>query len=58
MDRLNAALRIAVGSDNLKQRMEDLGSIPATDEELSPQYVRELVRGDIARFRKLLAAAK
>src|SRR3979411_1161471 len=34
--RLNAALRAAVASDALQARMDDLGSIPATGEELSP----------------------
>jgi len=56
--KLNAALRAAVASDNLQKRMDGLGSIPATDDELTPQYVRELVKGDIEKFRKLLTETK
>ena len=56
--RLNAALRAAVASDALLERMDDLGSIPATGEELSPQYVAKLVPTEIERFRKLLAEKK
>ena len=56
--RLNAALRTAVASDALQGRMDDLGSIPATGEELSPQYVAKLVPAEIDKFRKLLAEKK
>jgi tripartite-type tricarboxylate transporter receptor subunit TctC len=56
--RLNAALRAAVASDALQARMDDLGSIPATGEELSPQYVAKLVPAEIDKFRKLLADKK
>jgi tripartite-type tricarboxylate transporter receptor subunit TctC len=56
--RLNAALRAAVASDALQKRMDDLGSIPATGDELTPQYVSRLVPAEIEKFRKLLAPAK
>ena len=56
--QLNAALRTAVASDALHGRMDDLGSIPATGEELSPQYVAKLVPAEIEKFRKLLAEKK
>jgi len=56
--RLNAALRAAVASDALQARMDDLGSIPATGEELSPDYVAKLVPAEIDKFRKLLAENK
>lgn len=56
--RLNAALRVAVASDNLQKRMDDLGSIPAAGEELSPTYVATLVPREIEKFRKLLGDAK
>ena len=56
--RLNAALRVAVASDTLQKRMDDLGSIPATGDELSPAYVSTLVPHEIEKFRKLLADGK
>jgi tripartite-type tricarboxylate transporter receptor subunit TctC len=56
--KLNAALRQAVASDALQARMDDLGSIPATGDELSPQYVAKLVPAEIDKFRKLLAEKK
>jgi tripartite-type tricarboxylate transporter receptor subunit TctC len=55
IDRLNAALRTAVKSDALQKRMDDLGSIPATDEEMSPDYVARLVPAEIEKYKKLLA---
>jgi tripartite-type tricarboxylate transporter receptor subunit TctC len=56
--RLNAALREAVGSERLQQRMDDLGSIPAAGEELSPDYVSALVPREMEKFRKLLSGSK
>lgn len=56
--RLNAALRIAVASDSLQKRMDDLGSIPAAGEELSPAYVSALVPREVGKFRKLLGDAR
>jgi len=53
--RLNAALRTAVKSEALQKRMDDLGSIPATDEEMSPEYLARLVPAEVEKFRKLLA---
>jgi len=56
--RLNAALRTAIASDALQGRMDDLGSIPATGDEMSPQYVAKLVPAEIDKFRNLLAERK
>jgi tripartite-type tricarboxylate transporter receptor subunit TctC len=55
IDKLNAALRTAVKSEALQKRMDDLGSIPATDEEMSPGYVARLVPAEIEKYKKLLA---
>jgi tripartite-type tricarboxylate transporter receptor subunit TctC len=54
--KLNAALRAAVASEALQKRMDDLGSIPANNEEMSPEYVSRLVPAEIEKFRKLLTA--
>src|SRR5260370_252072 len=56
--RLNAALRAAVASDALQARMDDLGSIPATGERLSPGSVPKLVPAEIDTVRTLLAKNK
>jgi tripartite-type tricarboxylate transporter receptor subunit TctC len=56
--KLNAALRAAVASEALQKRMDELGAIPASGEELSPDYVAKLVPSEIDKFKKLLADAK
>jgi tripartite-type tricarboxylate transporter receptor subunit TctC len=56
--KLNAALREAVASEAFQKRMDDLGSLPASGDELTPDYVGRLVPGEIEKFRKLLAEAK
>jgi hypothetical protein len=38
--------------------MDDLGSLPASGDELTPEYVSRLVPAEIEKFRKLLAEAK
>jgi tripartite-type tricarboxylate transporter receptor subunit TctC len=53
--KLNAALRAAVANEAFAKRVDDLGSLPATSEEMSPDYVRALVPAEIEKFRKLLA---
>ena len=58
LDKLNVALRAAVASDALQKRMDDLGSIPASDEEMTPQYVSRLVLAEIEKYRKLLEPPK
>ena len=55
---MNAALREAVVSDSLQKRMDDLGAIPATGEEMTPAYVHSLVPAEIEKFRKLLGDTK
>lgn len=52
--RLNAALREAVASESFRNRMDDLGSLPASGEELTPAYVAHLVPAEIERLGKLL----
>jgi tripartite-type tricarboxylate transporter receptor subunit TctC len=56
--KLNAALRTAVASEALQKRMDDLGSLPASGDELTSEYVSRLVPAEIEKFRKLLADAK
>jgi tripartite-type tricarboxylate transporter receptor subunit TctC len=58
IQKLNEALRAAVASDALQKRMDDLGAIPATGEELTPEYVAKLVPVEIEKYRSLLAQPK
>ena len=58
IDRLNGALRNAVAADAFRKRMDELGSLPASEEELAPAHVEHLITAEIARFRGLLAAPK
>jgi tripartite-type tricarboxylate transporter receptor subunit TctC len=53
--RLNSALRAAVKSDALQKRLDELGSIPATDEEMTPEHLARLVPAEVEKFKKLLA---
>jgi tripartite-type tricarboxylate transporter receptor subunit TctC len=56
--KLNQALREAVASEQFQKRMDELGSLPAAEEELTPEYVSRLVPSEIERFRVLLAESK
>ncbi|RAI39822.1 hypothetical protein CH338_08225 [Rhodoplanes elegans] len=56
--KLNAALRKAVASDALQKRMDDLGSIPATEEEMDPAAAGRLVVSEIDKYRKVLGPAQ
>ncbi|RAI45022.1 tripartite tricarboxylate transporter substrate-binding protein [Rhodoplanes roseus] len=54
IDRLNVALRKAVASEALQKRMDDLGSIPATEDEMVPANAGRLVVSEIEKYRKVL----
>ena len=54
IDRLNAALRKGVASDAYQKRLDELGSLPPNDEEMSPAYLKQFVPTEIEKFRKLL----
>jgi tripartite-type tricarboxylate transporter receptor subunit TctC len=56
--RLNAALRAAVANPDYRKRLDDLGSSPADDEEMSPDYMVKFVPREIEKFRALLGDAK
>ena len=54
LKKLNAALREAVATEQFKKRMEELGSVPASGEELTPEFVAKLVPTEIERSRRLI----
>ncbi|HMJ42637.1 MAG TPA: tripartite tricarboxylate transporter substrate-binding protein [Pseudolabrys sp.] len=56
IDRLNASIRKGVTNEKYLKLLGDLGSIPPTNEEMKPEYVRQFVSQEIAKFRDLLGA--
>lgn len=55
IDKLNAALKAALANDNLKKRFADLSSIIPAENEMSPDFVKNLVPGEIEKYKKLLS---
>ncbi len=53
--RLNGALRTAVASDTVKQRLLDLSSVPASGEELESAFLGALVLREVEKYKVLLA---
>ena len=58
IDKLNAAIRKGVANADYRKRLDDLGSVPPTDEEMTPEFVKKFVPQEIAKFRELLADEK
>ena len=56
--KLNAALREAVASESFRRRMDELASLPAVEEELTPAHVTKLVPAEIEKFKALLNETK
>jgi tripartite-type tricarboxylate transporter receptor subunit TctC len=56
--KLNAALREAVASESFRRRMDELASLPAAGDELTPAYVTTLVPAEIEKFKVLLSEQK
>ena len=55
--KLNAALGKALKGELLLKRMEELGSFPPEGNEASPDYLKDFVPNEIAKYRQLLADA-
>jgi tripartite-type tricarboxylate transporter receptor subunit TctC len=58
VDKLNAAIRKGVANADYRKRLDDLGSVPPTDEEMKPEFLKQFVPQEIAKFRELLADEK
>lgn len=54
IDKLNAAMRGGVGKEDYRKRLDDLGSSPADEEEMTPAYMTHFVPQEIDKFRELL----
>ncbi|MDT2023473.1 tripartite tricarboxylate transporter substrate-binding protein [Methylocella sp. CPCC 101449] len=52
--KLNEALRKAVASDTVQSRLAELSALPASGEELTADYVRQLVPKEVEKYRVLL----
>ena len=57
IDRLNAALRVAVQDPAVVARMNDLASPPVPLAQVTPEANRALLESEIARWRPILQAA-
>ena len=58
VDKLNAALRKGVASEAYQKRLDDLGALPPSDEEMSATYLKQFVPAEIEKFKALLAEKK
>ena len=58
IDKLNAALRKGVASETYQKRLDDLGALPPSDEEMSAAYLKQFVPAEIEKFKTLLAEKK
>ena len=58
MTKLNAALRTGVANAGYLTRLDELGAVRPTDEEMTPAYVRQFVPAEVEKFRKMLAEKK
>ncbi|HWT07514.1 MAG TPA: tripartite tricarboxylate transporter substrate-binding protein [Roseomonas sp.] len=55
--RLDAALRAALADPAIRQRMEQLGSIPAAPDQQGPEALARLVRAEVDRWSTVVRAA-
>ncbi len=55
--RLDAALRAALADPAIRQRMEQLGSIPAAPDQQGPDALARLVRAEVDRWSTVVRAA-
>lgn len=58
IDKLNVAMRAGVASDDYRKRLEELGSSPAAEAEMKPDYLAQFVPQEIDRFKRMLAEKK
>ncbi len=55
--KLQAALQAAVADGEIRKRMEEMGSVPATAETVKPEHLRKLVDSEMNRWAKVIKAA-
>lgn len=52
--KLNQAMREGVANPDYRKRLDDLGSVPAEDEEMTPGFLARFVPQEIEKFKLLL----
>jgi tripartite-type tricarboxylate transporter receptor subunit TctC len=57
MAKLQGALQAAVSDPDVRKRMEEMGSVPATAETMKPDHLRKLVDSEMTRWAKVIKAA-
>lgn len=58
IEKLNAALRKGVASEAYRKRLDELGALPPSSEEMSPDYLHQFVPREVEKFRVLLTDKK
>jgi tripartite-type tricarboxylate transporter receptor subunit TctC len=58
IDKLNKAMRTGVEKETYKKRLDELGAVTPSEEEMSPDYLARFVPQEIDKFRALLADGK
>jgi tripartite-type tricarboxylate transporter receptor subunit TctC len=58
IDKLNKAMRTGVEKDGYKKRLDELGAVVPSEDEMSPDYLARFVPQEIEKFRALLADGK
>jgi tripartite-type tricarboxylate transporter receptor subunit TctC len=57
LDKLNAAVMVALDDENVRKRLLELGSVIPTKEQRTPQELASLVKNEMARWTKVIKAA-
>ena len=58
IDKLNKAMRAGVADAGYQKRLEELGAIAPSEEEMSPDYLGRFVPQEVEKFKNLLADGK
>ena len=56
-EKLSAALQAALADETVRRRIEELGALPPTPAERTPEHLRDLVRSDVAKWGEVIREA-
>ena len=57
LEKLRTALQAAVADTEIRKRMEEMGSVPATPETVKAEYLTKMVDSEMTRWAKVIKAA-
>ena len=57
VDNLSQALNAALNDENVKKRIDELGSIPPKPDEANPQWLGQFVKSEVDKWGKVIQAA-